>query len=1230
MDCILQWNLQSYRTKFSELKQLINFYSPICICLQETLLKPGNNYPPSQYNLIHSSPTRADGHERGAGILVHTRVHFETVDLNTDLQAVAVSLFLRQKYTVCSLYLPHVPVNQQDINNLLQQLPSPFLLLGDMNAKSFLWGSDLSDTRGRLFEEALLTFPMSLLTDGSPTHYHVQTNSYSTIDLSFCSTSVLDDFEYSVLNNLHDSDHFPILIKWKEKQTSFRSLPRYKSTKADWTKFKAVSNVPLDPFAGTVQQLSDSVRDLIIHAADESIPKTSGHYKRTPVPWWNEDCREARRERNRAERALKRNHTNYNKIRYSRAKAIARNTFNSARRESWQEFVSSINQTTSLHSVWKRVQKIDGKFKSAPHPQVYNSAGSLATSTHAAAETLAEHFANVSGDHNYSDNFLRYKRQQEQRPINFGTNIAFHYNDVITDVEFRHALSSCQESSPGEDEVTYSMIKNLHPTIHTIILSLFNRIFSEHVFPSQWHEAIVVAILKLGKDPHFPVNYRPISLSNCLCKLLEKIVNYRLIWFLESNSLINISQSGFRRNRSTTDHLLQMETDIRTAIDNRLHTIAVLFDIQKAYDTAWRYGVLRSLYDYGLRGSLPIFVANFLSRRSIRVRVGSAFSGSYVIPEGIPQGSVLSCTCFLIAINSLPTSIPHGIKSLLYVDDLAIYVSGSNENAIQRRLQVALNSLMRWSDKTGFQFSPTKTHSIHICRKRNCAKMAPLLTLADVPIRCEDSCKYLGLTFDNSLTWRLHITTVRTSCLRTLNLFWKLSGTKWGADSVTLRRLFIMLLKPKLEYGIEAYASAAPTYMKLIETLQHSALRIATGSFRSSPLDSLHAISCTLPPKYALQLKHLNYFLRLVVTSSHPLHDRYPDLDDITENTIGELPRNSFTRRCFVYLAEYDIAPTNILMEVIPIWPPWRIASLSVCPDILHCPKEDIPQHITRAMFLDHLCSHSDSYIIYTDGSKSEVGTGYAWVSGDLSTQCHLSSHASIYTAELLAIKSAIDHSLTLTTNSIVIVTDSQSAIQAISSIGYHHPIVNHIRDLIISSDTRFTLCWVPSHVGVPGNDQADELARKSIVDLPETPFSLPRSDLKLHIKNKIHTTWHRAWNDIPLTNKLREILPSISSKFVDKNPRHWSVPLTRILIGHTRLTHGFLMTGGPRPYCADCLVPLTVKHIISECPNYVLYRHLFGAPGPPNYSDYFRGSHTVVNGSLHSFFRNIGLLHEL
>ena len=439
-----------------------------------------------------------------------------------------------------------------------------------------------------------------------------------------------------------------------------------------------------------------------------------------------------------------------------------------------------------------------------------------------------------------------------------------------------------------------------------------------------------------------------------------------------------------------------------------------------------------------------------------------------------------------------------------------------------------------------------------------------------------------------------------------------------------------MLLKPKLEYGIEAYASAAPTYMKLIETLQHSALRIATGSFRSSPLDSLHAISCTLPPKYALQLKHLNYFLRLVVTSSHPLHDRYPDLDDITENTIGELPRNSFTRRCFVYLAEYDIAPTNILMEVIPIWPPWRIASLSVCPDILHCPKEDIPRHITRAMFLDHLCSHSDSYIIYTDGSKSEVGTGYAWVSGDLSTQCHLSSHASIYTAELLAIKSAIDHSLTLTTNSIVIVTDSQSAIQAISSIGYHHPIVNHIRDLIISSDTRFTLCWVPSHVGVPGNDQADELARKSIVDLPETPFSLPRSDLKLHIKNKIHTTWHRAWNDIPLTNKLREILPSISSKFVDKNPRHWSVPLTRILIGHTRLTHGFLMTGGPRPYCADCLVPLTVKHIISECPNYVLYRHLFGAPGPPNYSDYFRGSHTVVNGSLHSFFRNIGLLHEL
>ena len=99
-----------------------------------------------------------------------------------------------------------------------------------------------------------------------------------------------------------------------------------------------------------------------------------------------------------------------------------------------------------------------------------------------------------------------------------------------------------------------------------------------------------------------------------------------------------------------------------------------------------------SLYDYGLRGYLPIFVKNFLSNKAVRVRVGPSLSNSYPVHEGILQGTVLSCTCFLIAINGLTSYVPSGLKSLIYGDDLAIYASGCNVSAIQRRLQVAINA----------------------------------------------------------------------------------------------------------------------------------------------------------------------------------------------------------------------------------------------------------------------------------------------------------------------------------------------------------------------------------------------------------------------------------------------------------------------------------------------------------------------------------------------------------
>ena len=223
---------------------------------------------------------------------------------------------------------------------------------------------------------------------------------------------------------------------------------------------------------------------------------------------------------------------------------------------------------------------------------------------------MVEVFASV--EHNYSYQFIQYKYNMESRAISFDTATTFSYNDYFSMQELNHCLSLITESSPVLDKITYSMLKHLHHNMTRMILYTFNRIYQDNIYPDRWKTAIIVPILKLGKDLQESSNYRPISLTSCLSKPLEKMINIRLMWYLEEGNYIFRAQSGFRTNRSTSDHLWQMESYVQ-AITNRKHTLAVFFDLTKGYDTAWRRGVLNRLYAFGLRGSLPKFIENFMS-----------------------------------------------------------------------------------------------------------------------------------------------------------------------------------------------------------------------------------------------------------------------------------------------------------------------------------------------------------------------------------------------------------------------------------------------------------------------------------------------------------------------------------------------------------------------------------------------------------------------------------------
>ena len=162
------------------------------------------------------------------------------------------------------------------------------------------------------------------------------------------------------------------------------------------------------------------------------------------------------------------------------------------------------------------------------------------------------------------------------------------------------------------------MIRKSDVSFQRNLLHLFNKIYDEGIFPDAWRTSIVIPFLKPKKDSTDPNSYRPVSLTSCICKLLEKMVNHWLNWYLERSGCITEEQSGFRRNRSTTDQLTQLSNDIHKATSAKEHTVVVFFDINKAYDTVWRYGILKTLHEVGLKGKLPRFIEAFLKETYCR------------------------------------------------------------------------------------------------------------------------------------------------------------------------------------------------------------------------------------------------------------------------------------------------------------------------------------------------------------------------------------------------------------------------------------------------------------------------------------------------------------------------------------------------------------------------------------------------------------------------------------
>ena len=931
----------------------------------------------------------------------------------------------------------------------------------------------------------------------------------------------------------------------------------------------------------------------LISIAEESIPRTSSNKKHNKS-WFNDDCKTAIRSRKAALRKfnLQPSAENLNNFKIHRAKT--RRVIKTSKKTSWPNYVNKLKSSSKSKKVWDMIRKISGKNTSSPIKHLSKN-HIKATNKKDIADLLAKTFSKNSSSKNYSKTFQNIKKNAEKTKHNFKSNNLEDYNQPFSLSELTDCIKKSHNTAVGPDEIHYEFLKQLPSCSLDFLLQAFNEVWVSGKFPTSWKQATIIPIPKPGKDNTDPSNYRPIALTSCLCKTLERMINTRLIWFLESNGLITNFQCGFRSKRSTVDHLVRLETFVREAFIKKEHLTAVFFDLEKAYDTTWKYGIMRDLSDFGLKGRLPHFIDNFLSNRNFKVRVGTTLSDLQGQEEGVPQGSILSVTLFSIKINNIVKALNPGVDCSLYVDDFLICYRSKHMHTIERQLQQCLNKIQKWALENGFKFSKTKTQCMHFCQLRGLHN-DPVLKLDGVEIPVVDQYKFLGVIFDRKLSFIPHINYLKAKCHKALQLLRVVAHTDWGADKSTLLKLYKSLVRSKLDYGCFIYGSARKSYLRCLDSIHHLGLRLALGALRTSPVESLYVEANEAPLSLRREKLALQYYTKLQSCLSNPSSDCTinPKYQDIFARKESAIP--TFGIRIQSLLENSNIPNNNVHESIIPEVPPWTLYRPKVNLHLSHFSKSETPSHIFIQKFNEIKDEHSYCTTIYTDGSKDNNRVGCAAIVNNLTIKERLPSNASIFTSEIRAIDLALDVVSESEDDYFIIFSDSLSVLLSLHNMKVDNPLIlkllEKLHHLSCAHKTIY-LCWILSHIGIRGNEAVDMAAKESL-NLDITNSQVPYTDLKCHINHFISNKWQERWSSCP-DNKLFKIKPTLGEWPPGfRNSRKEEVVLSRLRIGHTYFSHSYILRQEDPPECTACQEIYSVRHVLIDCIDLGLIRPRF------------------------------------
>ncbi|XP_041484375.1 uncharacterized protein LOC121430987 [Lytechinus variegatus] len=492
------------------------------------------------------------------------------------------------------------------------------------------------------------------------------------------------------------------------------------------------------------------------------------------------------------------------------------------------------------------------------------------------------------------------------------------------------------------------------------MLAIINNIWETGIVPLQCKHCVIVPILKPHKEATDVSSYRPIALNDCFIKIIEKIIKERMVWFTEKHSLLPSCHSAFRKARSTKDNITQLENDIQKSTGNKEHTLAVFFDMEKAYDRLWKEGLIYKLNKLGFQGNIVKFLWNYLSGRSFQVRANKYLSGIQDIDEGLPQGSSLSPVLFNLMLSDIP--MDESVSISIYADDCVIWKSGKNIDFLKRKVQTYVNILNEWFNRWGFTLPKEKSVTLLFSNTNKCVQ----IDLDEVPLPQKDEHSFLGVLLDRKLTWRPHINMIVTRAKKKINIMKRLVGTKWGSSYKSLLNFYKVVIRPLLDYAAEAYDSAHDHVKNFLLTIQYQALKLCTGALPGTSLESLQVDTGELPLDLRRYMLSKVYKAKIRQNAKHPLQSSLKNCWQF------EYEKNKKARKPFgLRVLEDEILYTTESFQSYTPMPPWHLSPPEVSLNLheLVSKSDNIfYQYNTTVEYIN--TTWKENLHIYTDGSR--------------------------------------------------------------------------------------------------------------------------------------------------------------------------------------------------------------------------------------------------------------------